>query len=154
MIWDVGPKVRAHVVGFTGINFSGFRMEVDLFPTGTQKGEIDGRRLKCIGMIAPIATRLTIFASSAEQGWETLPWRSFTILDGFTFQAHDGKRVGVQVPDLDVLDNPDALRTDPDFSCSYPEAPNLTDGKGWTFGCIGQTPLKCNVRRIRVERMD
>ena len=154
MKWIVAPRIRAHIVGFTGVNFSGLRTEVDLFPTGTQKGDLEGDRLKCIGLIAPVGTRVILCASTAEDGWEALPWRAITVREGFTFESRDGRRVGVQIPDIDALDQPGALRTDLDFTESYPFAATLDAGEGWTFGRSGATLLKCNVRAIRVDRID
>lgn len=156
MRWDVADKVRAHIVGFSGINFSGERWEVDIWPFGGRQGmEIDGSRLKSIGIIAPVGTRLILMTSGQADGWVDVPWRCVQILPGQTFEAMDGKRVGVQVPDLDRMDPPHVRRImDPDTASEYPHVERFEDGRGWTFGRVGRTELKCNVRSIRVEKFD
>ena len=155
MRWEIGERVKAHIVGFSGLNFSGERWEVDIWPLGGRQGDdIDGRRLKSIGIIAPIGTRLILKTASSADGWEDLPWRCIQILEGSTFQAMDGKRVGVQVPDLDRMDPPHVRRImDPDSSSTYPHVERLSEGSGWTFGRGGGIELKCNVRGIQVDRI-
>ena len=155
MRWDVVGKLRAHIVGFSGVNFSGERWEVDIFPSGAQPDEeFDGSRLKSIGIIAPYGVRMTLITASSTEGWEELPWRSVTVLKGFTFDAMDGRRVGVQIPDLDRMDPPHHRRVQDPFNVvAYPHAETLADGSGWTFGRSGGIGLKCNVKRILVERI-
>lgn len=156
MRWDIAEKTRAEIVGFSGINFSGERMEVSIWPHGglQQGGDIDGTRLKSIGIIAPVGTRLVLITANGDN-YETLPWRALQIIEGHTFQAMDGRRVGVQVPDLDRMDPPDVRRIkDPDTVVGYPFAESLEAGRGWTFGRSGGIDLKCNIKRIIVERFD
>ena len=155
MRWDVRGKIKCHIVGFTGISFSGERFEVDIWPMGGRQGdEIDGSRMKSIGIIAPYGVRMTLMAAASEEGWEELPWRAVQVLKGYTFDTLDGKKVGVQIPDLDRMDPPHVRRVmDPEASSTYPHADSLEDGKGWTFGRSGGIGLKCNVRQIRVERL-
>lgn len=153
MKWHIGPRVRATIIAFTGVNFSGNRLVVDIFPTGSHQGdEIDGSRLKCIGLIAPVGTRVILCASASDEHWDAVPWRCIQIVEGSTMDTRAGK-LGVQVPDIDVLTEPSALAVDPDSLTSYPHVERLADGTGWTFGRRGSTELKCNVRQIRVERI-
>ncbi len=156
MRWDIEDKVRAQIVGFSGINFSGERWEVEIWPFGGRQGdEIDGRRLKSIGMIAPIGVRLVLITAASVEGWEELPWRCIQVIPGHTFDSMDGKRVGVQVPDLDRMDPPHVRRImDPDTAALYPDATGLDDGKGWTFGRSGGIELKGNIRAIKIEKFD
>lgn len=154
MHWDIHGKIRAHIVGFSGVNFSGERWEVDIWPSGVQGDEIDGSRLKSIGIIARYGIRMTLITAASADGWEELPWRAVTILKGHTFEALDGKRVGVQIPDLDRMDPPHVRRVmNPEASSTWPHADSLDDGSGWTFGRNGGIGLKCNIRRIRIERV-
>ncbi len=157
MRWDIESGLRAHIVGFTGINFSGQRIVVDIWPQGgRQKGdeELDGRRLKSIGLIAPIGTRMVLMSAATPDNWEVLPWRCIQIVEGKTFDSVQFPGfVGAQIPDLDYVDAPAALRTDPDFSITYPQVDRLEDGSGWTFGRVGSTLLKTNVRSIRVDKV-
>lgn len=150
MEWIVAPRMRAWIVGFTGINFSGNRMEVDLWPSGFQKGDIDGSRLKSVGIMAPVNTRLVLRASTGDD-WMRYPWRAIEIREGHTFTARDGRRVGAQIPDLDVLDEPGALRTHPDFAQGFHQAATLDERPAWTYGRTTATPLKERVRCIMVD---
>ncbi len=152
MLWDIQDKVRAHIVGFSGINFSGERWEADIWPHGgLQSGtKLDGRRLKSIGIIAPVGVRMILKTTTSEH-WQELPWRCVQVVEGFTFESKGGKP-GVQIPDLDAMDAPGSLRTDPDHQVGYPSVESLDAGTGWTFGHCGGLELKCNIRAIRVER--
>lgn len=151
MKWIVAERMRAHIVGFTGVNFSGVRMEVDIWPSGSRKGEIDGSRIKCIGIIAPVGTRLVLRQSTAETGWEDYGWRAIEIREGFTFESRDGKRVGVQVPELDVMDRPGALYTDTEFPQGYVQSNGLDERPSWTYGRSATTPLRERIRCIMVD---
>lgn len=156
MRWDIEAGIRAHIVGFTGINFSGQRIVVDIWPHGGRQDgeELEGHRLKSIGLIAPVGTRMILMTAATEDNWEVLPWRCIQIVEGKTFDSVQFPgSVGAQVPDLDFVDAPAALRTDPDFQITYPHVACLEDGEGWTFGRIGTMSLKTNIRAIRVDRV-
>jgi hypothetical protein len=142
--------MRAWIVGFTGINFSGSRMEVDIWPSGFRKGDIEGERMKSIGIMAPVNTRL-ILRASVSDSWQKYPWRAIEIREGQTFTSRDGRRVGAQIPDLDLLDQPGALRTDPDFAEQFAQVATLEDRTAWTYGHSSSTPLKGRVRCIMVD---
>ena len=149
--WEIGEKVRAHIVGFSGVNFSGERWEVDIWPHGGRQGdEIDGRRVKSIGIIAPYGTRMILMAARSKAAWLDRPWRCIQVLEGSTFESRD-RGPGVQIPDLDQMDAPGSLFADQDFVIEIPRVDRLEDGVGWTFGRPG--PLKCALGAIRVERI-
>lgn len=154
MRWQIDGAVRVLIHAFTGINFSGQRVSIDIWPTGGRQAgdEIDGTRLKSIGMIAPFGTRVILCASASDEGWERLPWRAFEIREGFTFASQSGQPA-VQLPDIDFVDPPGALRTDPDFHATYPHVEDPTERPSWTYGRVGHSGLKCNVRQIRVDRV-
>ena len=151
MRWIVAPRMRAEIVGFTGVNFSGQRMVVDIWPSGVQ-GDIDGDRMKSIGIIARVGVRLVLRTSTAETGWEQFAWRAIEVRPGQTFEARDGRRVGVQVPDLDLRDEPDAIRSNPMLSAPYAQVPSPDVRPDWTYGRLGE--LKSRVRVIAVDRVD
>jgi len=151
--WHIEGRIRATIHSFTGLNFSGQRSTTEIWPSGGRQGdEIDGSRLKCIGLIAPVGTRLTLITSSSETGWERLPWRAIVLCEGSHFDSKQG-RPAVQVPNIDVLDDYTSLRSDTDLEFSYPHADDLESGSGWTYGRTGTILLKCNIRQIRVDRV-
>lgn len=153
MRWHIEGPVRVMIHAFTGLNFSGQRATVDIWPRGGRQGdEIDGTRLKSIGMIAPLGTRIILCASAAEEGWEQFPWRAFELREGSTFQSQSGQPA-VQLPDIDFLDPPAALRSDPDFQTRYLHVESPDERPGWTYGRVGHSLLKCNVRQIRIDRV-
>ena len=157
MRWDIAPGLRAYIVGFTGINFSGQRIVVDIWPHGGRQAgdeELEGHRLKSIGLIAPIGTRMILMTAATPSNWEALPWRCIQIVEGKTFESVQFPGfVGAQIPDLDFADAPAALRSDPDFQITYPQVETLAEGKGWTFGRVGAMPLKTNIRSIKVDKV-
>lgn len=154
MHWHIDGPVRALIHAFTGLNFSGMRVSVDIWPKGGKQigDEIDGTRLKSIGVIAPVGTRVILCASASEEGWESSPWRAFEIREGHTFASQNGQPA-VQLPDIDFVDPPGALRTDVDFQSSYPTVERPDERPSWTYGRVGHSGLKCNVRQIRVDRV-
>jgi hypothetical protein len=150
--WRIDERVRAELSFFTGLAFAGNRDNVRIFVGGRKQGpEIDGSRVKSCGIIAPVGTRLVLSASDLDEGWEDHPWRAVVLLAGSTFKMKDG-RDAVQLPDLDLMDPPGAKRSDPDFGAGFPQAPNLHEGSGWTYGKADfHRPLKCNLRTIRLD---
>jgi len=155
--WDIATGIRAYIVGFTGINFSGQRIVVDIWPHGGRQSgdELEGDRLKSIGLIAPVGTRMIVMTAATADNWEALPWRCIQIVEGKTFDSVQFPGfVGAQIPDLDFVDAPSALRAAPDFQITYPNVERLEDGIGWTFGRVGAMPLKTNIRSIRVDKIE
>jgi hypothetical protein len=139
--WDIEEGVLAEVRLFTGLNFSGERLHVPIMRGRIQGGpyEIDGARIKSMGVIAPYGTRVVLVSAASPAGWQ-----AFESLSG---------RPAIQVPDIDVMDAPDAVRTDPDFRSSYPHADDLGLGSGWTYGRTTVLPLKGSLRAIKVQRI-
>ena len=151
MRWIVAPRMRAEIVGFTGINFSGQRMTVEIWPSGSVQGELDGERMKSIGMIAPVGTRMILRTSTSEDGWMRYPWRALEVREGRTFEARDGKRVGVQIPDLDIKDDPFAIRTNPLLASRFQQVSSLEERPDWTYGMSGAGTFKEKVRVIEID---
>ena len=153
MRWDIEEGVLAEVRLFTGLNFSGERFHVNIMRGRIQGGphEIDGERIKSMGVIAPFGTRVVLMAAASPTGWQALAWRAIDVIEGHTFESQSG-RPAIQVPDIDVMDDPSAVRTDPDFQAGYPHAEDL-NADGWTYGRSTGLPLKGGLRAIRVERI-
>ena len=150
--WVIDERAKGEVLFFTGLNFSGQRSVVRFFPGGRRQGdEVDGSRVKSFGIIAPYGMRVVLATASGDEDWEQLTWRAVTVLQPTTFTSQAGKPA-VQIPDLDVMDNFDARRTDSEVQGGYPHVSRLADGKGWTFGFRGTSDLKCNIRTIRVDQ--
>jgi hypothetical protein len=150
--WRIDEAVRAELSFFTGLAFSGNRENVRIFVGGRKQGpDIDGTRVKSCGIIAPIGTRLVLCASDLDEGWEEHPWRAVVLVEGSTLKMRDG-RDAVQLPDLDLMDEPGAKRSDPDFTSGFPQVTRLRDGTGWTYGLASfHHPLKCNLKTVRLD---
>lgn len=151
MEWDIAPKTRCDIIAFSGINFSGRRAIVSIHPVGGRQGEeIDAADIQSIAIVGRPGTRVVLKSSVSESDWQERPWRCVTVTADAAYKTPEGKQA-VRVPDIDFLDKPNAQRTDPDFQAGYDQVGALDEGKGWTFGRSGATPLKGNVRAIRVE---
>lgn len=150
--FTIDPKVRCEIHFFTGMNFSGNRDVVRIFVGGRVQGPaIDGDRVKSVGVVGPLGTRLVLCSSDADEGWEERPWRAIVLAKGTTFRFSSGQPA-VQVPDLDQVDRHDAQRTDPESMTALPLAQGLADGQGWTYGRLSfKDPLKGHVRRVRLD---
>jgi hypothetical protein len=150
--WRIDEGVRAELAFFTGLAFAGNRDSVRVFVGGRRQGpEIDGSRVKSCGIIAPLGTRLVLSASDLDEGWEEQPWRAVVLAAGSTFKMKDG-RDAVQLPDLDLMDEPGSKRSDPDFMSGFPQVATLKEGTGWTYGRADfHHPLKGNVRTVRLD---
>jgi len=148
MDWEIAPNMRCDLVGYTKPGYAGTRHIVQIFPSGRQ-GDLP-EQLGSLAFVAPIGSRIVLVTSPATD-WTGGPWRAITIVKGKAFRTKDG-RPGVRVPDIDLLDAPDAHRTDPDFEQTFDFAESLQAGTSWTFGRAG--PLKDRVLRILVDRVD
>ncbi len=149
MKWDLPPKLRADLVCYAGINLSGERRHVDIQVLGGRQGpDVPTAELKSLVFIAPLGTRLILQTSESED-WERQPWRCVRVLKGSSFKTQEGG-YAVRIPDLELLNKPDARRTDPDMEESYPLVERLAEGEGWTFGREGA--LKGRVVAIRIEK--
>lgn len=149
--WDIAANMRCDIIAFSGINFSGRRTTMQIYPSG-QKGDLDSGDIGSITVMAPVGTRVVLITSASDSDWESSPWRAIEIRKGVAYQGRSAHVLTVRIPDLENLDKVNVERTDPDFSASYPIAANLADGKGkgWTYGCVG--PLKGRVQAIRIEK--
>ena len=149
MRWELAPRLRFDLVAFSGLNLSGERRIVEVHALGGRQGDLRPEDLKSCAIIGPIGLRVVFATSEDPDTWMQRPWRCVKLRAGSTFQTKEG-RPCVRVPDLDWLDAFDARRTDPELQCSFDEATGL-DTPGWTFGVSGNTPIKANVRFIRVD---
>lgn len=147
MEWQIAENMRCDMAGYTKPGFAGTRHVVQIFPSGRQ-GQLPDN-LSSLILVGPIGTRL-VLVTSRLGAFNEAPWRCIQLVKGHAFKSKDG-RPAVRVPDLDLLDPPDAHRSDPDFEQSFDIVDGLEDGQGWTFGRPG--PIKERVVLIRVERM-
>jgi hypothetical protein len=69
---------------------------------------------------------------------------------GSVFILKDG-RLALRLPSLENLDEANAVRTDPDFECSYDFAETLSDSTKWSHGRPGD--LNGKVGMIRIDRV-
>ena len=146
MDWQIAENMRCDLVGFTKPGFAGTRHVAQIFPSGRQGDLPDA--LSSLIVVGPIGTRVVLLTSQVGD-YSAAPWRCIELKKGKAFLTKDG-RPGVRVPDLDLLDAPDANRTDPDFEQTYDIVQRLEDGLTWTFGRPGS--IKERVVLIRVER--
>lgn len=148
--WDIAQNMRCDLIAFTGINFSGRRTTMQIYPSG-KKGDLESGEIGSMSIIAPIGTRVVLISSASETDWELLPWRAIEIHKGVAYKGRAPLPM-VRIPDLENLDKVNVERTDPDFQQSYPIANTLAEGKGlgWTYGRVG--PLRGLIHAIRVEK--
>ncbi len=150
--WKVGPGVRADIVTYGGRNLNGKRQQAQFFPTGAQRGTIDGSQVSSMVIRALHGTRIVLAASDGSD-WQSAAWRCIRMLPGHTMgSAQKTGLPGVRIPDLDLLDEPDAKRTDTGLEASYAYVERVKDGTGWTFGRGGG--LKNRIQMVRIERED
>jgi hypothetical protein len=145
--WQIGENIRCDMVGFTKPSFAGTRHVVQIFPSGRQ-GDLPDE-LSSLILVGPLGTRLVLVTTRVGE-YTNAAWRCIDLVKGSAFQSRDG-RPAVRIPDLELLDKPDAHRTDLDFEQTFDFAADLESGKGWTFGRPG--PIKERVVLIRVERV-
>lgn len=152
MRWDIAEKVRCDIIAWSGINFSGRRKVARIFPVGGLQGdEFESCDISSLMVVGPIGVRVVLMASSVEEDWESRPWRAICLVEGYTFTTKKGDKPAVRIPDLDWLDDFDARRSDPDFQVTYDQVAHLAEGRGWTYGRTGDTPLRGHVRSIKVD---
>lgn len=151
MRWDLAPKIRCEIFAFSGINFSGARKHVQIFPVGGQQGDsLDGFDIQSVAIAGPVGTRVTFITTAVENGWEERSWRCFRITKEKSYKS-EGGLPAVRAPDLDTLDAFNARRSDPDFEARPDEVATLEAGTAWTFGHYAGEDLKSNVRAIKVD---
>jgi hypothetical protein len=150
MRWEVAPKLRFDLIAFAGLNLSGERRVVEFHAMGGRQGDLQPEDMKSVAIVGPMGLRVVFKTSDDPEEWQRHSWRCVRLLAGHTFTTKEG-RPGVRIPDLDLLNAPDARRTDPDFEELFEEAAGLEGAKGWTFGHAGRVPLKANIRAIQVD---
>lgn len=149
MRWEVAPKLRFDLVAFAGLNLSGERHVVEFHTMGGRQGDLRTEDLKSLAIIGPVGLRVVLKTSEDPENWMSHSWRCVRLLAGHTFNTKEG-RPCVRIPDLDLLNDFDARRTDPEFEESFLAATSL-DAPGWTFGHQGRLPLKQQIRSIQVD---
>lgn len=148
MNWVIAENCRCEMLVYANPNLAGKRDRVQIFPSGRQ-GDIT-IPFSSMVFAGPVGTRIVLCASPIELGWEERPWRACVVKKGSVFQLKDG-RVAFRVPNLENLDEANAVRTDPDFECSYDFAETLSDSTVWSHGRPGD--LNGKVGMIRIDRV-
>lgn len=149
MRWDIATTATCHIIAFSGVNLSGQRTHVRIFPSG-RVGDIDTSQMQSLIVVGPVGLRVVLMTASSDQGWPDMTWRAVEIRKGKHYLSPKGQPA-VNLPDLDLYEEYDAPRTDPDFQSTYPLVRSLDEGKDWTYGFKGPMKLKANVRGIRIE---
>jgi hypothetical protein len=150
--WEVGPMVRCDIIAYSGINYSGKRTQMRIFPTGSQQGGIDGGQMGSALLRAPAGVRMTLKSTPGE-AWDREPWRAIEFHKATSIPSSVAKRLrAIRIPDLDYLDHFDAKTTNPTGSSSYPNAESLDAGEGWTYGRQRDGGLKGQIQVISLER--
>lgn len=144
----IAPRVKCDLLAYSGLHCGGQLMLVRVMPRGEAQGELLGD-LQSIMIAGPLGTRV-VFATGAGEDWQDHPWRAVVLTAGHTFTARNGKPA-VRIPDLDSLDRPDARRADATVQESFPGAPSLDEGTGWTYGRPG--PIRNRVRQVFVDKI-
>ena len=149
----LGKHTRCDIVAYKAINLSGKRTILRVFPTGSTKGKIAVEDLKSMIIRAPYGMRLILCTVSADN-WEDHPYRCITMIKGSSIPSNEPNSLpGVRIADLDYQDQPDCKRLSETLLQSYSLAENFADGSGWSFGRVGTTKLKSNVKMIIFERI-
>lgn len=154
MIWWIGPRVRCDLVAYSGVNLTGVRRVVQIFPTGSRKGTFRTDELKSSVVLAPVGVRVVYCTSDDPNRWEEAPWRCVRMVEGHRF-TNEQKQSGVRLPDLHWQTPPEAKRVDPDRQTGFRLVSTLAEAAAvapleWTFGRSGT--LHDRIRAIRVER--
>ena len=152
MEWTLGPRVKCDMVGYTGINCTGGRYIVRMFPTGARKGTFRTLDLKSLVIVGPVGLRVVI-ATSLEPTWEQAPWRCVRLTAAHRFKNDEGNQ-GVRIPDFDWLDAADARKVNDARQETFPFAATLAEGLAdpalWTFGRPGK--IGGHIVSFRVEK--
>ena len=122
-----------------------------MFPSGVE-GDVDGAEVRSLYIVCPPGLRFIFKTSASDERWQEMPWRVVDVHAG-RGTPQPGGRLEVNIPDLDLYTEADALRVDPDLPATYAHVERIEDGVGWTFGYRGALKLKGNLRAIRIERL-
>jgi hypothetical protein len=147
MNWVIDKNCRCEMLVYASTGLAGAKDRVQVFPSGRQ-GDIN-IAFSSLVFAGPVGTRLVLCASPLELGWQERPWRASVIQKGHCFKLKDG-RLAFRIPNLENLDEGNAVRSDPDFECSYDFAEDLDAGTSWSYGRPGD--LNGQVGMIRIDR--
>ncbi len=151
--WDIAKGVRCDIAAFSGMNLSGKRNLVRIFAYGGLQGDgLNGADLASAAIVAPIGTRVIFSTSRDGSDYAGHAWRCVDLIEGHTYETSEG-RTAVRIPDLDVMNDHDARRVDPDFIVGYPRVDSPEDNTQWTAGGQTRASLKGAVRHIRIEKL-
>jgi hypothetical protein len=149
MNWVIDKNSRCEMLVYENTGLAGGKNRVQIFPSGRQ-GDIK-IAFSSIVFAGPIGTRIVLCASPIELGWQERSWRACIIQKGSCFKLKDG-RLAFRIPNLENLDEGNAVRSDPDFECSYDYAEGLDASTAWSYGRPGD--LNGRVGMIRIDRVD
>ena len=152
----LGTHPRCDIVAYKAINMAGKKTVLRIFPTGSIQGKLYTEDIKSMIIRAPYNMRL-ILCTVNQDNWEEFPYRCITMKEGIVIPPTKGEATslpGVRIPDLDFLENPDAKRMSETFHRSYPIVDNFAEGTDWSFGTVGSTKIKENIKMIIVERVE
>ena len=150
--FHVEEFTRCDLVGYSGINMSGKKTAVRVFPGRSIRGVFRSTELRSLVIRASFGTQV-ILATRQGSDWEIGSWRCVNVIDGFHVpSARASGFPGVRLPDLDLFNNPDAKRIDADLQSTFPKVQSLAEGEGWTYGNIDEDKLKGNVAQIIIRK--
>ncbi len=150
MQWHIEKGIRCDLLAYAAINLAGKKTAIRIFPGANVRGNVATADLKSMVIRASCGIRLVLISEPGPD-WQSHPWRCVRVLEHRSVpSAHKNGLPGVRIPDLDLLDEPDAKRTETDRHVSYSNVASFEDGTEWTFGRVGE--LKGKVAMIRVER--
>ena len=150
----LGKYTRCDIVAYKAINLAGKRTTLRIFPTGSIQGKLFTEDLKSMIIRAPYGMRV-ILCTTNQDDWEDHPYRCITIEKGVVIPPTEpGSLRGVRIPDLDFLSPPSTKRESESLQRTYPIIEHFADGEGWSFGTIGGTKLKANIKMIIFERVE
>lgn len=152
MRWFVDEGIRCDLVFYAAPNLTGKRATLRVFPAGNKQGtNVEPEDLRSMVIRAPFGTRLVLCRSTGPD-WEEVAWRCVELRPGHVVPpSRPGGLPGVRLPDLDLLDAPNAKHVSRELQSSYPRAERLEDGldgEHWTYGRTGE--LKGRVNAIRI----
>lgn len=149
----LGKYTRCDIVAYKAINLAGKRTTLRVFPTGSIQGKLFTEDIKSMIIRAPYGMRL-ILCTTNQDDWEEHPYRCITMEKGIVIPPTEpGSLPGVRIPDLDFLSPPSTKRESESLQRTYPIIENFADGDGWSFGTVGSTKIKDNIKMIIFERV-
>ncbi|MEC7983920.1 MAG: hypothetical protein VX278_02075, partial [Myxococcota bacterium] len=151
--FQVEEYTRCDLVGYSGINMSGKKVAVRIFPGRSIRGTFRSNELRSLVIRASFGTQV-VLATRPGSDWEDGSWRCINLIQGFHVPSAKARGFpGVRIPDLDLLNAPDAKRIQSDFQSSFPMVSSVAAGEGWTYGHIDTDKLKGNITRIIIRKV-